>query len=277
MRIFIATDLHYDERSPYESDSKENLTKIINKANELDSDLLIFAGDMFHQALQDGAKPEPWPVRSEESVRNVLNILKQKLDQFAGKYGYVYLAGNHEALAWVVEDYFGYRYNFIVKENVLILGLCTSDFNSYWLNYVSAKQLEDLKNTIDANKDIPAIAVCHVPIYQTWGTEFITAPAWTHIGYWAVRNRQAVADILKTHPRLACVIAGHIWPDTAGYLVGLDLTHIQKRHTTISDTAPYFILRDQYIVDVYPATGLIDVDVWRFDYNDKVDVYSVTV
>jgi len=275
MRIYVTADLHYDERNPYKEYSDANLKEVVDRANALEADLLIAIGDMFHHGLQDNALPEPWHVRSEEEVLNVLDTLTGEFRRFAGKHGFIYVPGNHEAYAWLFEEYFGYRYKFDVIDDVLILVLCTSDLNSYWVNYVSAKQLSDLKTAIDGHSDKPALAFLHVPLYQTTHSEF---QPWTHVGYWSTRNGDAVRSVLKNHPRLAAIVGAHIGPGSAFYNTDdLGLVHVYKRHTGIGSTPPYFTLRDDYVIDVDPATGAVDIDVWRYDYGDRVDVYSATV
>jgi len=275
MRIFGITDLHYYEKDPYKTQADSNLDTVINKANELNSDLLVLLGDSFHNPLQPPASPETTEPKSPEEVKNVLDLIKAKLEAFTGQYGYIYLPGNHDCYAWEIQKYFGHRYKFEVIGGVLILGLCTSDFNSYWYNFVSAKQLRDLEEAISLHSDKIAIPMFHVPIYQTIFDE--PKDSLAHVGYWCVRNRQAVADVLANHPRIPCIINAHLYYQIRGTATGLGFTHVWPAHMVVSATAPYFELRDNYIIDVNLETGEVAVDAWSYPANARVSIYSTVV
>jgi len=280
MRVFFLSDLHYDERTTYKSESDSNLDTVVAKANDLGCDLLICVGDIYHQALQDWSNPEQVSQRTLKQTRDVLDTISAKLDNFNGQYGWYYVGGNHENPNYFLEDYFGYRYLFTKIGGVVFAILCSSDSQNYWWNYIGAQQLKDLQNLLSTYSSDPVIAAVHAPLKEYGQTETPASIYGAHYRYWITRNGADVEEnYLATHSRCKVLLTNHIWPSSAGYTQDstTGIYHCYKRHTAINSTSPYFELKDQWYVDINPSTGEITVYVWRFDYNDSQTVLSVTV
>jgi len=269
MRIFVVADNHYH---PDMAAALPNLDAIVSKANELNCDLLIGIGDLLHQAINTGAAYQT-PVLKDNEVEDRLSIIFDKFDNFNGQYGWIASPGNHEFQAYIFEELLTRRYWFKLIGDVLFLIFSTGDSFSYYWGYVSAKQLDDLSKIISNYKTKVPIALGHHPLalHVSEGT----GRGAGGFQYWNCRNYKAVREVLKTHPRLKVILSGHIWPSVASYITDADgVNYVCKRHGV---TFPAGDLQDMYVVEIDPATGSIDVDVWRFDANDRVDVLSVTV
>jgi len=279
MRIFMMTDSHYYDQEP---ESIGAIDECVSKANELGSDLFVAVGDIF-SAAKSALMTEPFTVqRTFDEYLTTVQAVKNAMDAFTGAHGVISVPGNHEAPVSWWERALGYRYKFEEYDGVLVLALCSGDCEIRFMGYVSAEQYYAMKKAIEAHQGAIPILFCHHLLMPGLGGIYdATAPGRLDgQAYAIVRNHRAVIKLFNTHARAGLVLSGHVWPTTAGSDTDPDytgITHCYKRHLERKTTSPYYIQRDQYYIDVDPATGAVEVYVWRFDYGDSVLIWSGTL
>jgi len=277
MRVYISSDTHY---SSYLG-TADFLNKEIDKANELNCDLFIHAGDVLDCPLQENVSSRR--AANYHSYNERINFYKNtiipKLNNFNGQYGWRFIAGNHEMSihAKAIIEAFGYWYKQEVIGDVLVILINTMDTGDYYFMYVSTKQLFDIKKAIDEYNDKICIAVGHVPlIYGLSGMREVRKHGDVdyHYGYDTVRNYKTVCDILATHPRFAGYAMGHWFPASAGYDdTSTSILQIYKRHHDLATPA----LKDSFVVDIDTATGDVNWQVYKWDTDTLSSIISVNV
>jgi len=276
VRIFVASDFHYCEEQHDEAIAI--VDGVIERANALGCDLLVGLGDLY-DVRTSRLQEEPLDVhRRFEAHVDVQNLIRSRFERFKGKHGFITIFDHHETPAWIQMYTQGYRYKFQLIDNILILACqCCDNENRMW-GYIGARQLADLRRALADNPDAIPILMAHRNLEVYTGVVEGGAEDIRVENYCLIRNADAVRTLYNTHTRATLIVSAHIWPASSGYYTdGLGLVHVRKRHTSYATSSPFYTLRDQWIIDVDPPTGAIDVDVWRFDYNDRLDVWSGTV
>lgn len=218
LKFIVLADIHIvpEGELSHGLDTAERLDQAVAFVNEhhADADLIVFAGDLTDQG----------DAGSYRRFKSGIEALKSPAYLTLGNHDHrpTFLAEFGENLA----DETGNVNHVIDLKGQRIIVLDSSDPSERGAGVLEPAQIDWLRSRLDEARGLPVIIVLHHNITKFHvQTDFII-----------LKDNEAFAEVVATHPDIRQVISGHVHMSTAGTFRGVPFTTFAGAHYSIEPT-----------------------------------------